>query len=155
MNVDIVNFEAVRIAVKEHRGPVEQLEGSVGQFIAWRRETGLSPKDSSRTFGIAYDNPETTAPSLFRFDIAGEITADIPTNRQGIIAKTIPRGRCARVRHPGPHARLGESIRTLYRDWLPASGEELRDFPVFFHYLNLLPETSEAELLTDIYLPLK
>ena len=31
----------------------------------------------------------------------------------------------------------------------------LRDFPLFFHYLNLKPETTEHELITDIYLPLK
>ena len=39
--------------------------------------------------------------------------------------------------------------------WLPESGEELRDFPLYFHYLNLLPDTPPGELLTDIYLPLK
>jgi len=38
---------------------------------------------------------------------------------------------------------------------LPSSGEELRDFPLYFHYLNLLPDTPENELMTDIYLPLK
>jgi hypothetical protein len=42
----------------------------------------------------------------------------------------------------------------LYRDWLPASGEELRDFPLYFHYLNLVHEVAVHELLTDIYLPL-
>ncbi|MGS9121513.1 AraC family transcriptional regulator, partial [Salmonella enterica subsp. enterica serovar Infantis] len=30
----------------------------------------------------------------------------------------------------------------------------LRDFPVFFQYLNFVIEVSEHELLTDIYLPL-
>jgi AraC family transcriptional regulator len=55
----------------------------------------------------------------------------------------------------GSHDRLGENIYYLYREWLPGSGEELRDFPLFFHYLNLMPDTPEHELLTDIYLPLK
>ena len=48
-----------------------------------------------------------------------------------------------------------ESAYYLYREWLPTSGEDLRDFPLFFHYLNLIPETPEHELLTDVYLPLK
>ena len=59
------------------------------------------------------------------------------------------------ARHLGSHMRIGESIYPLYRNWLPGSGEELRDFPLFFHYLNLLPDTPENELVTDIYLPLK
>lgn len=155
VNIDIVEFETTRIAALEHRGPTEKINESVGQFISWRRESGLSPRQTSRTFGIAYDNPDTTEPARFRFDICGEVTAEVPTNPQGVVTKTIPGGRCARIRHHGSHFRLDESIYPLYRDWLPESGEELRDFPLYFHYLNLLPETPESELITDIYLPLK
>lgn len=156
MDVEIVDFETTRIAVLEHRGPIELLNDSVGQFITWRKASGLSPVKASRTFGIAYDNPDTTAPAKFRFDIGGEVAAEVPANPQGVVAKSIPGGRCARVRHRGTHTRLGESaIYPLYRDWLPESGEELRDFPLYFHYLNLLPETPEHELVTDVYLPLK
>nr|WP_231855061.1 GyrI-like domain-containing protein [Photobacterium profundum] len=46
-------------------------------------------------------------------------------------------------------------IHYLYGQWLPESGEELRDDPCFFHYMNFFPEVSEHELITDIYLPLK
>ena len=83
------------------------------------------------------------------------VAGEVPANGQGVVTKTLPGGRCARVRHLGSHQRIGESIYALYRDWLPGSGEELRDFPLFFHYLNLLPDTPEAALVTDIYLPLK
>jgi AraC family transcriptional regulator len=155
VKVDIINFENTLIAVKEHLGPVEQLNNTVGQFIAWRKTTGLSPKNISRTFGIAYDNPDTTEPSQFRFDIAGEVKNKIPENMHGMVMKSIPAGRCAVVRHLGSHNRLGESIYHLYREWLPDSGEELRDYPLYFQYLNLLPDIAEADLVTDIYLPLK
>jgi AraC family transcriptional regulator len=104
---------------------------------------------TSRTFGIAYDNPDTTEPKKFRFDICGEVKADVPDNPQRVVNKVIPGGRCAVVRHFGSHDRMGESIYPLYRDWLPQSGEYLRDFPLYFHYLNLMPETPEHELITD------
>ena len=104
--------------------------------------------------GVAHDNPDTIEPERFRFDICGEVTAAIPDNPQGVVNKIIPGGCCAVVRHFGAHDRIGEGAYYLYRDWLPNSGEELRDFPLFFHYLNLLPETPEHELVTDIYLPL-
>jgi AraC family transcriptional regulator len=155
MDVRIVTFEQTSVAALEHRGPIDRLNNTAGLFIAWRKETGLSPVQSSRTFGIAYDNPETTEPDQFRFDICGSVDAAVPDNPQGVINKLIPGGRCAVVRHLGPHQRLGERIHPLYRDWLPQSGEDIRDFPLFFHYLNLLPDTPEHDLTTDIYLPLK
>lgn len=155
MEVKIVEFEQTPVAALEHRGPMELVNDSALIFIEWRKASGLSPVQGNRTFGIAYDNPETTEPQRFRFDICGEISAAIPENAQGVVNKVIPGGRCAVVRHLGAHDRLGESIYPLYRDWLPRSGEELRDFPLFFHYLNLMPETPEHALVTDIYLPLK
>jgi AraC family transcriptional regulator len=30
-----------------------------------------------------------------------------------------------------------------------------RDFPIFFHYGNVGPDVKEAEMITDVYLPLK
>lgn len=155
MNVQIIEFEETRVAVLEHRGSCALINDSARQFIEWRKSSGLSPVASSRTFGLAYDDPETTEPALFRFDICGSVEQPVPQNPQGVVNKTIPGGRCAVLRHLGSHDRIGESARYLYREWLPQSGEELRDFPLFFHYLNLMPETPEHELVTDIHLPLK
>lgn len=155
MKVEIVEFEQTMVAVKEHRGNLALLNNSVKTFIDWRKNSGLSPVKSSDTFGLAYDDPQTTEPSQFRFDICGEVHQPIPENPQGVINKVIPGGRCARVRHHGSHEDLDKVAYYLYRDWLPQSGEELRDFPLFLHYLNLIPETPEHELITDVYLPLK
>lgn len=155
MEVKIVDFEQTKVASFEHRGAPELVNDSAQIFIEWRKQSGLSPVKSSKTFGIAYDNPDTTEPELFRFDICGSVSADIPANPQGVVNGVIPGGRCALLRHVGSHDRIRECAYYLYRDWLPESGEELRDFPLYFQYLNLMPETPELELITDIYLPLK
>lgn len=155
MQVNIVNVEPTLIAALEHRGDPALLNQSVQRFIDWRKSTGLSPKDSSKTFGIAYDDPNITAPNEFRFDLCGSITEPVPENRQGVVTKTIPAGRCAVVRHDGSHDKIGEAVYYLYREWLPRSGEALRDFPVYFHYLTLIPDTPDHEHKTDIYLPLR
>lgn len=155
MEVNIREFEETKVAVLEHRGDPALINDSVEIFIDWRKTSGLSPVKSSKSFGIAYDNPDTTPPDQFRFDICGSIPEDVPANPQGVINKTIPGGRCAVIRHHGSHDGIGACAYYLYRDWLPESGEELRDFPLYFHYLNLLPDTPEHELVTDIYLPLK
>lgn len=155
MEVNIVDFVATPVAVLEHRGPPGLVNDSVLRFIDWRKQSGLSPIQSSRSFGVIYDDPNTVAPEKFRFDICGEVAGEVPANPQGVITGAIPGGRCAVIRHHGSHERLGEAIYYLYRDWLPKSGEELRDARLFFHYLNLRSQVADHELLTDIYLPLE
>jgi AraC family transcriptional regulator len=155
MEVRIVNFTETKIATLQHQGPAGLINDTVSRFIEWRKATGLSPIKTSQTFGIAYDNPDTTEPEKFRFDICSSVIKDIPENPQGVANSVIPAGRCAVVRHLGAHHRIAESIYPLYREWLPNSGESLRDFPLYFHYLNLIPETPEHALETDIYLPLR
>ena len=155
MQVKIVDFEPVTVAVLEHRGDPALLNGSVERFIAWRKESGLSPIASSRTYGIPYHDPATTPAKDFRYNICGSVSREVPSNGHGIVTKIIPGGRCAVVRHEGSPDNISESVYYLYRNWLPHSGEELRDFPAFFHYLSLKSNTPEHELLTDVHLPLK
>jgi AraC family transcriptional regulator len=155
MNVKIVDFPETQVAMLAHHGESERVNETAARFIEWRKATGLSPVATSRTYGIAPHDPATTKAEDFRFDVCGTVVAPIQKdNPFGVTNGTIPGGRCAVVRHHGSHDSLSESGRYLYRDWLPASGEELRDFPLYFHYLNLVHEVAVHELLTDIYLPL-
>lgn len=154
MEVTIKNFNKTMVAALEHKGPPSRLNHSIHQFIEWRIASGLSPVDARRTFGIAYSDPRTTPPEDFRFDICGEVFGDVPKNAQGVIAKAIPAGPCAIIRHNGSHDGIEDKIWYLYRDWQPGSGRELRDFPVFFQYHNFFPQVAESDLKTDIYLPI-
>jgi len=154
MNVTTVDFSETLVAALEHRGSPSLLMETVRKFIDWRKQSGLSPVASSRTFGIAYDDPAVTPAESFRFDVCGEVKQPVPENPQGVITKQIPGGRYAVVRHIGSTDRISDSVYYLYRDWLPESGEELREFPLFFHYIKRVPETPEHEQVTDVYLPL-
>ncbi len=155
MIVDIVDFDRTMIAVFEHRGSPDLMNESITRFIEWRKATTLSPVKTRKTFGIAYCDPKTTAAEAFRFDICGEVTKDIPENSQGVIQKEIPAGRCAVVQHKGSYDHIDQKIYALYGEWLPSSGEKVRDFPLFLHYHNCLTEVPESALITDIYLPLE
>ncbi|MFG6177680.1 GyrI-like domain-containing protein [Halomonas sp. THAF12] len=154
MDVTLIDFPDTRVAVLEHHGDPALINATAQTFIEWRKATGLSPVATAETLGIAYDDPATTPAERFRFDLCGSVTAPVPANEHGVVNKWIPGGRCAVVRHRGSHDRLDEAAYYLYREWLPNSGEELRDFPLFFHYRNLMPETPEHELVTDVCLPL-
>ncbi|MCH1924354.1 AraC family transcriptional regulator [Shewanella sp. C32] len=155
MQVNIVTKPNQKIAYLSHLGAPERVLATSAQFIAWRKQTGLSPIASSDTFGIPYADPNTVAPDEFRFDIAGTIKGDVPANDFGVQTGTIPGGRFAVLRHYGSHDNLSDSVYQLYRDWLPQSGKELGDFPCFFHWLNFVHQVDECDLQTDIYLPLK
>lgn len=154
LDVQVVSFPTTRVAVLEHKGPPETLMSSVSQFIAWRKSCAVSPEASSQTYGVPYSDPETTPPEAFRFDICGSTTRDVPANAFGVQPKEIPGGRCARVRHLGSTDRIAETVHRLYGEWLPQSGEETRDYPCFFHYIERMPRVSELDQVTDVYLPL-
>jgi len=53
------------------------------------------------------------------------------SNGEQIKAGVIPGGRCAVLRVVGNTDNLQPAALYLYRDWLPASGEEARDFPIY------------------------
>lgn len=155
MQVRIVEFPETRVATLEHRGPPGLVEQSTRKFIEWRKQSGQSPVVSSRTFGIPYGNPDTTPAEEFRFAICGEINEAVEPNEHDVRELVIPGGRCVVVRHLGSPDHIGETIYPIYRDWLPDSGEELRDHPLFFHYLSVYPETPQDEWQTDVYVPLQ
>lgn len=155
MEIQITDFDETQVAVLEHRGAPELLNNSINMFIEWRKQSRLSPIATSQTYGIGYNDPTTTEPEKFRFDICASVETQVPPNPQGVINKIIPGGRCALIRYVRSHEEMGEKVRYLYEVWLPDSGEELSDFPCFFHYLNLSSEVQEHDFITDIYLPLK
>jgi AraC family transcriptional regulator len=153
-DVEIVDFPGVAVALLSHRGNPAAIGDTIRRFIAWRRAVGLRPTVSA-TFNILHNDPETVAPEDFRLDLCAATDGEIPPNEAGIVAGSIPPGRCARLRQIGSSDDLGAAISFLYRDWLPPSGEEPRDAPLFVQRVSLYPEVPENEAITDIFLPLR
>ena len=50
---------------------------------------------------------------------------------------------------------LGPAATFLYARWLPASGEELRDFPLYARRVRFFPDVPKHETITDLHLPVK
>jgi AraC family transcriptional regulator len=152
--VRVMTFPATRVATLEHRGSSLRLGDSIRSFIAWRRANKLPPGHSA-TFNIVYGDPDETPPEEFRFALCAATDRPVASNDAGVVPMTIPAGRCALLRHRGSDDQLGRSIRHLYASWLPASGEELRDFPLFMQRVAFFPDVPDSEAVTDIYLPLR
>lgn len=153
-DVRIVDFPGTRLALLTHRGDPARIGDSVRRFIAWRRATGLTPA-KSRTFNLLHTDPETTPPEDYRLDIAASSDQPIAANDAGVVEAHIPPGRYAVVRRTGPGDSLRPAVQFLYADWLPRSGEDLGDFPVFAERVAFFPDVPENEAVTDVYLPLR
>jgi AraC family transcriptional regulator len=152
--VTLVDVEAIRVAVFEHRGDPNQIGDSIRQFIAWRKQHHLPPSQNA-TFNILYDDPDQDNLAGYRFDLCVATELDIKDNRYGIVSKTIAAGRCAVLRHIGSDDTLRQSVAYLYSEWLPQSGEEPRDFPLYLQRVRFFPDVPEHEAIVDIFLPLK
>jgi len=153
MDVRIVNFPATKVAVLEHRGPPDTEHESVQKLIKWRIENKI-PLATHQSYGVHFDDPSSTPPEKYRVDLCISVETDTPENKYGVINKIIPSGRCALVRHIGSRDNVSPA-RLLYQEWLPSSGEILRDFPIFFHYVNVGPDIREEAMITDVYLPIQ
>jgi AraC family transcriptional regulator len=151
--VRVVGFPETRVAKLEHRGNALRLGETIRKFIEWRKANKLPPRTSA-TFNIVHNDPDETPPGEFRFDLCVATDRAIAPNDAGIQEFRIPAGRCALLRHIGSDDQLGRSIMQLYSSWLPASGEEVRDFPLFMQRVKFFPDVPDSEAVTDIYLPL-
>ena len=152
--VTIVDFVETPVAVFEHRGDPRRIGESIRKFIAYRKANGLSPR-VSETYNVFHDDERQTDPEAFRMDLCASTSREIAPNTFGIVRKVIPGGRCAVLRHVGSDDTLGATVAYLYSEWLPESGEELRDFPLFCRRVKFFPDVPEHESVTDVFLPLK
>jgi AraC family transcriptional regulator len=153
-SVAIVDFAETKVAIFEHRGDPGLIEESVERFKEWRKRNHLPPSVSA-TFNILYDDPAEAAPEKFRIDLCAAVDRDMIDSESGIITGSIPKGRCAVLRHIGSDETLGESIRELCTQWLPLSGEKRRDYPLFLQRVVFGPDVAENEAATDIFLPIE
>ena len=152
-DVEVVEVPEIRVAVMPHRGDPAHFGKTIRRFIAWRRVVGLSPAVSA-TFNVFHSDPRTVAPGDYRLDLCAATNGSIAPIDAGVVPGVIPAGRCARLRVIGSGDDLESPALFLYRDWLPGSGEETRDFPLYCQRVRFFPDVPEHEAVTDLFLPL-
>lgn len=153
-DVTIREVSPIRVAIMEHRGPPATIGTTIQRFIRWRKTVGLVPR-SSETFNIFRCDPRTTNPKDYRLDLCVGTARVFEAGNEDIVSSTIPGGRCAVLRVVGHTDDLETAALYLYRDWLPQSGEEARDFPLYCQRIAFFPEVPEYEAVADLFLPLK
>ena len=113
---------------------------------------GLIKKDAL-CIGLSYDNPEITFEEKLRYDAC--ITIDGDSKPEGEVgAQMIHGGKYAVFLHKGSYEKLGDTYNAIFSQWLPASGETLRDLPCFDVYVNDPRRTKPEHLKTEIWIPI-
>lgn len=153
-HVTIRDTAPIPVAIMEHRGDPATIGATIQRFIAWRKAAGLSPKVSP-TFTVFHSDPRSVPPAEYRMDLCVGTDRPIAAHGERIEAGIIPGGRCAVLRVVGNTDNLEPAALYLYRDWLPASGEDVRDFPLYCRRLSVFPDVPEHEATADLFLPLR
>ena len=155
---EIRQLAPVRLAAIRHKGDYMGVGKAFESIFMWNAKAGVAG-DNPRTIGVYYDDPSTVDVADLRSDAGIVINADakIPENEAGAEIRDVdlPAGRYAVVTFKGAYAELPKAYDWLFTGWLPESGEEAGDSPVYEEYLNDPATTPPADLLTNICLPLK
>ena len=152
-DIRIVDMPTTPILFMRHRGNPALIGSTIRRFIAWRRANRLGPQVCA-TFNIFHTDPDVTPAAEARTDLAIATSRMVAAGDDGIEAGSIPGGRGAVLRITGGDAALAAGFAFLYRDWLPASGMEMRDFPPFCQRITLFPDVPAHDAVTDLFLPL-
>ncbi len=151
--VRLVDMPITPILFMTHHGDPALIGATIRRFIAWRRANRLGPQVCA-TFNIFHTDPDVTPATEARTDLAIATSRAVAAGDDGIEAGCIPGGRCAVLRIIGGDTALAAGFAFLYRDWLPASGAAMRDFPPFCQRITLFPDVPAHEAVTDLFLPL-
>lgn len=153
-DVTVLDVPFTPVAIMEHRGDPATLGATIQRFIAWRTTAGLHLK-TNPTFNVWRSERRPASPTDYRVDICVGTDRPIEAHGEQIKAGEIPGGSCAVLRVVGNTDNLEPAALYLYRDWLPASGEEPRDFPLYCKRLGFFAEVPECEAVAELFLPLK
>ncbi|MFM9923596.1 GyrI-like domain-containing protein [Variovorax sp. H27-G14] len=155
--VRIVERPAQRVHALRHHGPLSTIPHT-------QRRLHLHPGADSVTqwLGASFGDPDDA--QHFRYYAAAASPHPWPAHADGhrgididsdIETLELPAGRYALHCLAGPYSRINAAVNALYARWLPASGWEPDDRPTLEHYLNSPRTATQAELRTELLIPIR
>ncbi|MDR5811981.1 AraC family transcriptional regulator [Caballeronia sp. LZ033] len=149
--VDIRTQEGFSVAAIEHRGDYMGIGRAFEMLFHWLATRGLvDPR--ARSLGIYFDDPSAVPAEDLRSMACCELFEPDAVKFEAPVSRVeVAGGEFAVLTHVGPYAQLCFAYQWLYGAWLPKSGRETGDAPVFEVYLNDPRETAPADLVTEIW----
>ena len=144
---------AMRIAFVRHKGPLNTVDKTFRKFVEWCGDKGLLT-DSTKYIGVTHDDVVSNEPVDQRYDCAVTVGRDFRPQGDVEVA-TLEAGEYAIVTYQGPYWGVDAAYTWLIESWLKELGRQLRNAPSFEVYLNDADTVPEAQLLTDVHVPLE
>jgi len=155
MNVRVAELPAHHVAYMRYVGPY----GAHGIPDLWKKfrkwmETHNLISDQTVTLGVAYDDPDITAPDRCRYDACVVVPAEFAPDRW-VNVMDVTGGKFAVSEFVGNAHEIRGAWEALYRSWLPGSGYEPDDRPCFEVYRARVsvegkPEAFRCELCMPV-----
>src|SRR3546814_9227603 len=151
--IAIEQFAGASLATLAHHGDY-QLIGTTFDRLFMLASSRSLVGPATRSFGVYYDDPAQVPATQLR-SRAGVTLSDGAAIDAVFEPFALPAARCAVLEYTGPYSEIEAAYNWLFSQWLPASGYETLDFPMWEEYVNDPKTTPAAELKTRIYLPLE
>ncbi|MEO6300561.1 MAG: AraC family transcriptional regulator [Paracoccaceae bacterium] len=149
--VEIRDEPARILGAVPHKGPYPEISrafAKLGATLGARNLLDLA----GQMVGVYYDDPAAVPAS----DLTSHAGIELPETAitAPLEPVRLPAGPHAVLRYPGPYTGLPAAYDQLFRNWLPGSGRQPANSPIFEVYLNTPMDTSPEDLITEICLPL-
>lgn len=142
-----------RLAGVLHKGAYPKVGEAFDRLWALLGARGLAARVGDMA-AVFYDDPSATPEDALTSHAGVFVDEDFPIG-DPLQEVRLPGGRFAVMRYTGPYSGLTAAYDSFYCSWLPGSGEEPGDAPVFEAYLNTPADTPPDKLVTEIWMPLK
>mgnify|MGYP001152614953 FL=1 len=151
--VSMETLAPIRCVSIAHAGSYMQIDRAMGRlFSALAAQDAVAP--DRRMMAVFYDDPDLVPVEDLRSRACSPV-ADGVALAPPIEEAMLRGGLYARLRYQGPYADMKGAYRWLLGVWLPQSGHEPDDAPMFEAYLNSPQQVAPNALVTDIHLPLR
>lgn len=113
------------------------------------------PVGEDQEIGLAYDDPDRTAPHACRYDACLAAGSGVqPQPLPGLPVKVVPGGTYARARRSGAPNLFHEAVRSMHCSWLADKRLVLdRGRPIISIFCDSVRHTPEHSLRYELYLP--
>ncbi len=146
-------FPSTQVIYQQSKGTVggKETAESWDSFFHKAEKNGLINFDT-KFYGINWDDPEITETSKIRYDACISVNT---STVESFSVRTIRKGKHLCFLYKGDYQNLSDVYDCIFREWIITKEIELREVPVFEHYINNKKFTNKDELLTEIYIPIK
>lgn len=150
--VAVITLPERRCAGVDHRGSYMEIDRAMGKLFAeLARLDAISAEPAM--IGLFFDDPDLGDEADLRSRACLPVATSVAISAP-LVETTLRGGLYARLSYTGPYADMRGAYRWLLGTWLPGSGYEPADAPIFEAYLNDPRDTPQTQLRTDIHLPL-